>query len=173
MNIYRTSTVDGRIVSYIINHVINGKIAKVAQGKSVVHVKADEIGKISINYPNKEEQSKIISFLELLDSRIDKQRQLIESLKSYKRGVLSAIFSKKIRFGNSKWESKCLFEVGDIVTGTTPSTSHQEYYGEQYLWVTPSDITSKEIITTSKKLGSTPKVVERFKKKRYNGKEGA
>ena len=100
LNIYRTSAVDGRIVSFIINHVINDKISKVAQGKSVVHVKAEEIGKISINYPNAKEQKKILSFLELLDKKIDKQKQLVESLKSYKRGVLSAVFSRKIRFKN-------------------------------------------------------------------------
>lgn len=98
LNIYRTNLIDGRIVSFIINHVINNKISKVAQGKSVVHVKAEEIGKISINYPNTKEQKKILSFLELLDKKIDKQKQLVESLKLYKRGVLSAAFSRKICF---------------------------------------------------------------------------
>jgi len=94
LNIYRTNKVDGRIISFIINHKVNDKISKVAQGKSVVHIKADEIGKISINYPDYAEQQKIASFLEIIDQRIAKQRELIENLKSYKRGALYKLFPK-------------------------------------------------------------------------------
>ena len=58
----------------------------------------DSFVEIPINVPSLEEQKKIASFLTLLDKRIAKQRELVEHLKSYKRGVLSAIFSRKIRF---------------------------------------------------------------------------
>ena len=98
LNIYRNDAVDGRIISYIINHKINKCIAKVAQGKSVVHIKADDLSKMNIKYPEKDEQAKIINFLLLIDKKIEKQCQLIESLKKYKRGLLSAIFERKIRF---------------------------------------------------------------------------
>ena len=52
LNIFRSSKVDGRIMSYILNHIVNGSIARVAQGKSVVHVQASEISKIEISYPD-------------------------------------------------------------------------------------------------------------------------
>ncbi len=48
------------------------------------------------------EQQKIAAFLTLLDKRITKQRELVDYLKSYKRGVLSAIFSRKIRFKDKR-----------------------------------------------------------------------
>ena len=92
--IFRQNKIDGRILSYIINHVVNEKISRVAQGKSVVHVRAEELGKIAINTPSLPEQQKIADFLSLVDQRIEKQRQLVESLKKYKRGLLSAIFDK-------------------------------------------------------------------------------
>ena len=44
------------------------------------------------------EQAKIANFLSLIDKRIEKQRLLVESLKKYKRGLLSAIFEQKHRF---------------------------------------------------------------------------
>lgn len=94
LNIYRNNAVDGRIISYIINHKINKCIAKVAQGKSVVHIKADDLSKMNIKYPEKDEQAKIINFLWLIDKRIEKQRQLVESLKKYKRGYLKALIKK-------------------------------------------------------------------------------
>lgn len=94
LNIYRNSIVDGRFISYIINHVVNGDISRIAQGKSVVHIKADELSKIVIHYPERAEQQKIIDFLYLLDTQIAKQRQMIDMLKSYKRGALNQFFSK-------------------------------------------------------------------------------
>ena len=43
--------------------------------------------------------------------------------------------------------------MGEIVTGTTPSTKIKEYYSNgKYLWVTPTDICGKEITTTNQKL---------------------
>lgn len=94
--IFRQNKIDGRILSYIINHTVNGKISRIAQGKSVVHVRSEELGKIIINYPTNDEQEKIANFLSLIDQRIEKQRQLVESLKKYKRGLLSCIFDNKL-----------------------------------------------------------------------------
>ena len=119
LNIYRNKAVDGRIVSYIINHIVNGDISRIAQGKSVVHVKADELAKIRINYPCSNEQQKIVAFLEVLAKRIEKQRQLIDTLKSYKRGALSVLFPEgketqpQYRLGDfsDPWERRSLEEV--------------------------------------------------------------
>lgn len=101
LNIYRNSTVDGRIISYIINHVINGEISRIAQGKSVVHIKADELAKMQIRYPTRQEQNRIIDFLTLLDKKIEKQQSLIAAFKSYKRGLIFSIFSKDNNSGIS------------------------------------------------------------------------
>ena len=115
LNIFRSSKVDGRIISYIINHVVNRDISRIAQGKSVVHIKANELSKIYINYPDTNEQNKLISFLTMLTKRIEKQRQVIEALKKYKRGLSKAIFSQRITFtqDSTKW-LKC--NLGDVIT---------------------------------------------------------
>ena len=105
LNIYRNSTIDGRFISYIINHVINGDISRIAQGKSVVHIKASELAKLRINYPSRQEQNKIIDFLMLLNRKIAKQQSLINALKTYKRGVSEAIFERKFGFPNkTNWK---------------------------------------------------------------------
>ena len=95
LNIYRNNTVDGRIVSYIINHVVNADISRIAQGKSVVHIKADELAKIQIHYPAEREQIELLNFFQLLDSKIKKQQLLVERIKSYKRGLENIVFSPK------------------------------------------------------------------------------
>ena len=110
--IYRTTTVDGRIISYAIKNKVNKQIASVAQGKSVVHVRAEELGKVVINYPSKAEQEKIIAMLALLEKKLVLQKQIIETLKKYKRGLVSSILSEKIKISDEPWE-ECT--IGDFL----------------------------------------------------------
>ena len=92
--IYRTQRVDGRLVSFVVKNKVNKQISSVAQGKSVVHVRAEELSKIAISYPSDAEQQKILTMLELLEDKIAKQRELIEHLKKYKRGVSEQLFEQ-------------------------------------------------------------------------------
>ncbi|XVJ51420.1 MAG: restriction endonuclease subunit S [Vampirovibrio sp.] len=39
------------------------------------------------------------------------------------------------------WELCLLKEVGDIISGGTPSTSLQEYWGDEVNWISPADLT--------------------------------
>ena len=112
--IYRTQKVDGRLVSFVVKNKVNKQISSVAQGKSVVHVRAEELSKIAISYPSDAEQQKILTMLELLEDKITKQRELIEHLKKYKRGLLDAIFNQKIHVTNDdeEWQ-EC--RIGDIL----------------------------------------------------------
>lgn len=74
---------DGRFLSYEINYIRNREITKIAQGKSIVHIKADELEKIVIRFPSKTEQSKIIKMFSYIDKKMELQKKLIESLKLY------------------------------------------------------------------------------------------
>ncbi len=62
---------------------------------------------IPVNLPSLEEQEKISRFLATLEKRIEKQRQLVELLKSYKRGFLNSYISQneqdwnKVRLSDS------------------------------------------------------------------------
>lgn len=58
-----------------------------------VSIKDDVFFEMPINIPSLPEQQKIADFLSLVDRRIEKQRQLVESLKKYKRGALSRVFN--------------------------------------------------------------------------------
>ena len=61
----------------------------------------------------------------------------------------------KIRFPEftGDWEQRKLGELGEIVTGSTPSTTKSEYYSEDGIpWVTPTDINGCTISDTPRKL---------------------
>ena len=126
--IYRTEQIDGRFVSYAIKNKVNKQISSVAQGKSVVHVRADELAKICITFPALDEQKKILNLLELLDTRIATQQSLIETLKKYKRGLISSLedrFSNMVEYhrirdfykvqGGFAFKSECFCGAGTPV----------------------------------------------------------
>ena len=77
----------------------------------------------SLFLPSLPEQKKIANLLTLLSNRIEEQRQLIIALKKYKRGVVKAILSKRIRFADDRgnyypeWSECTLQEVVDFLDG--------------------------------------------------------
>ena len=89
----------------------------------LLNISYEEYTGIDLYLPSLLEQQKIADFLFLVDRRIEKQRQLVESLKKYKRGLLSAIFDRKLRFkdenGNDypEWEYKKISDVFKLTRG--------------------------------------------------------
>lgn len=65
-----------------INSVRKFDIARIAQGKSIVHLQADELKKIFIFYPSIQEQRKISAFIDKIDERIEIQNKIIPVKKS-------------------------------------------------------------------------------------------
>ena len=92
LNIYRCTQVDGRIMSYILNHVVNDRIARVAQGKSIVHVQATEISKIEITYPDLNSQKKLIETFDAITARIDQSMRELELLQVHRKALLQQLF---------------------------------------------------------------------------------
>lgn len=59
------------------------------------NLKYPQIRSIRLYIPSLQEQHKISAFIGTLEERIGIQRQLVDSLKKYKRGLLSHLFSEK------------------------------------------------------------------------------
>ena len=90
--IFRSTKIDGRIMSYILNHIANGAVARVAQGKSIVHVQASEISKIRIAYPDIETQQKIITVFDALNAMIDRNQKVLVQLELQRKAMLQRLF---------------------------------------------------------------------------------
>ena len=84
LTVIRTK-LNGAFLSNQLNGVRRKKIATIAQGASIVHLHADELKKINITYPTREEQDKIAHFIDCLDERIATQNKIIEDLKILKK----------------------------------------------------------------------------------------
>ena len=92
LNVFRSDKADGRIISYLLNHVVNTKIARIAQGKSVVHIQASELSKLTLTYPDKNTQNAIIKFLSKLDYKIMNEENALAFLSDLKEGLLQQLF---------------------------------------------------------------------------------
>ena len=70
--------------------------------------------------------------------------------KSMRKILKNELFVQK---SDLTWEQRELGELGEIMTGVTPSTSKPEYYSEDGIpWVTPTDINALTISDTTRKL---------------------
>ena len=62
----------------------------------------------------------LADLLTLIDNKIEKQRQLVELLKSYKRGVSNRIFRG---MSDPSWHTICLGEICSITMGQSPDSN--------------------------------------------------
>lgn len=92
--IYRTADeIDGRIMSYLLNHQANKAISCIAQGKSVVHVQAKELRNITVVFPlEMGEQRKIADCLTSMDEVIQKSKGELAKWQELKKGLLQQMF---------------------------------------------------------------------------------
>ena len=97
-----------------LNHSISNKkkLSILAVGTSQVVLSISALRSASFCIPHEKEQDKLASFIELLNIRIVKQRQLVELLKKYKRGVVSKLINGTLAFDNSS--DMVLKRVGDF-----------------------------------------------------------
>ena len=88
------SDLDGAFLSNQINSVRKFDIARIAQGKSIVHLQADELKKIFIFYPSIQEQRKISAFIDKIDERIEIQNKIISKYETLIKGICFRLLSK-------------------------------------------------------------------------------
>lgn len=94
-----------------------------APGGTLKTITKERLNSFPLCLPGIAEQSKVGSFLVTVDEKIELVRTRIDLLKKYKKGVMQAIFSQKLRFkdegGNSfpDWEEKKLGNIAMITKG--------------------------------------------------------
>lgn len=121
----------------------------------------DKLCMCSLPTPSIQEQIKIGRYFDNLDNLITLHQREFDQLLNIKKSMLEKMFPKngkivpEIRFDGftDDWEQRKLGELGEILTGSTPSTSNSAYYSEDGIpWVTPTDINELTISDTPRKL---------------------
>ena len=103
------------------------ELAKKAQGKSVVHIHNTDIQEVTIAYPSRTEQDRIVSVFRQLDHLITlHQRECISFTARAGRLILTA--NKKRN--TSSWEQRKLGEMGQTYTGLSGKTKDDFGHGQ-------------------------------------------
>lgn len=128
----------------------NKWVLKMSMRSGQPGINAEECKELVINFPSLQEQTKIASFLTAIDTKINQLTQKKDLLEKYKKGIMQKIFNQELRFKDENgkdywaWEEKSLGEIGEIITGKTPSTGNSDLWNGKIQFVTPTDIDNKK-----------------------------
>lgn len=110
-----------------------------AAGVAQPNLSTEQIKLYEIPVPPLAEQENIVAELDLLSGVIEKNRQQLKELDALAQSIFYTMFGDPIT--NEKgWEIMPLNEVAEIVGGSTPKTSVEEYWDGGNYWVTPAEL---------------------------------
>ena len=78
-----------------INHILSKSVEGIRDGRQISY---DAFKWLHVPYCSPAEQEKIAQLFHIMNCRIEKQLQLVNALKKYKRGLLSTVFSNVTNF---------------------------------------------------------------------------
>lgn len=139
---------------------------KHAVGSTFLQISGNKLKEMPVPYPRLEIQQQIAacieSFLSQLDEAAEKVQTVIDSHEARKQAILHRAFSgeltKEWRKENGlpfDWQEKELKDIGEIITGSTPSTKNPAYYGAEIPFIKPTDLNKGRYVTQSAEYLST------------------
>ena len=131
---------------YLNSEAYHKQLYALMQGIKVLSISKSNIETTIIKYPCIAEQEKVCSLLCLIEKRINKQKQLIEHIKKYKRGLQFLVFEKN---QNNNWDKKTLLEIASFCGGGTPSKDIKDYWSGEIGWISSSDLDEEWIDSLS------------------------
>lgn len=148
--------VNGKIKNQFLKYIYSCIKWNGLEGSTIKRLYNNNILETAINYPSPEEQQKIASYFQSLDSLIQTISKKLASLKRIKAASLQSMFPQegetvpKVRFKGfeREWEPVKLSKIGYMTAGGTPSTFVDKYWNGEINWL-QSGIVQNRIIYTS------------------------
>jgi len=136
---------------------------------TIPNLSKSRLSRFAVPVPPFSEQKKIAAVLSAVQEAKEKTEAVIRAAKELKKSLMKHLFSygpvdvedaekvplKETEIGEvpRHWEVVEVGGLGEIVTGTTPSTKVAEYYGGRFMFTSPGDIgDTKYVMTTEKHL---------------------
>ena len=159
LNVLR-SDLCGPFFSYLLNSSLRHTIARKAQGDTVAHLYPRQLSGVWLAYPLPPEQQKIAACLGSLDDLIAAEFRKLEALRQHKQGLMQQLFPRpgetapRLRFPefseDGPWKETTIGNMGEVITGSTPSTSRSDFYGGDFMFVSPADISDLRFVEETK-----------------------
>ena len=133
------------LVSYFKSPYCTQMVEKWAGGAAQPNLGGQDLARFLIPLPPAlPEQEAIATALSDADALIEALEQLIAKKRHIKQGAMQELLTGKKRLPgfSGKWEVKRVAELGEVVTGGTPRTDVGAFWGGEYPWITPTDIST-------------------------------
>ena len=119
------------------------ELAKKAQGKSVVHIHNTDIQEVTIAYPSRTEQDRIVSVFRQLDHLITLHQRKCVFLFGFFQAFISMIFTAS----TFSWEQRKVSDLAEkTYGGGTPTTSNEAYWNGDIPWIQSSDVVDGKLL---------------------------
>ena len=119
----------------------------VISGSAQPQITRQGLEKIIIDLPEIEKQKQIVEILDISDSLRQKRKQQLTLLDDYLKSVFLNMFGDPL-VNNKGLPQKRLGDLGEVVTGNTPSRQKEEYYGDFIEWIKSDNINTPYYILT-------------------------
>lgn len=147
--------VDGKYFYYFFSKNFLQEVEKYTAKSTVDSVRRPMIANMEFPLPPFKEQQAIASALSDFDEHIDNLTELIEKKKAIREGALEDLLSGRTRLDgfDGEWiESTIEDSTKEIITGGTPSTTVDKYWGGSIPWLASTEIHQKIITRATKNI---------------------
>ncbi|MFK7608486.1 MULTISPECIES: restriction endonuclease subunit S [Pseudomonas] len=118
------------------------KVRALAGEQVIPIVNKTQFSETPVSLPSIPEQRAIAAALSDMDALISGLDQFIAKKRDIKQAAMQQLLTGQQRLPgfSGEWTLKRTCELGEIVTGNTPSTTMAHYWGGDFPWITPTDI---------------------------------
>lgn len=108
-------------------------------GATMAHITKRIIENAIVSYPSLSEQQSIVDYLDSAFAKIDAMKANAEKALNEAQALFQASLKEMLE-PKEGWEENTLKELGQTQTGTTPSKSDKDNYGDYISFIRPSEI---------------------------------
>lgn len=163
---------DSFLMNWFKTSLFNRQIKRLEEGGVRQYFFIDKMKETEIKLPSISEQNQISKLLQLVNKNLDLQQRKLDILKQLKKTYLSEMYcikklqNPKLRFlgFSTNWKKYQIKQLGKVITGSTPSTKHSEYYNNKdgIPWVTPTDIHQNITYSSARKISKKGQKIARI-----------
>ncbi len=134
--------VDKNYLYYYLKNFNFGSLSSTSSIATAVNSKT--VKNISVNLPPLDRQKKIANILGSLDEKIELNRRMNETLEQLGQTLFRYYFVDNPEAKN--WKRGVISDLGEVVTGKTPSKKNQKFFGDEVAFLKVPDMHKTSIV---------------------------
>jgi len=177
----KAEILDAKFLNFLFNYYRNKGVFLQIASRSVNQssINQGKIKTLPIPLPPLPEQQKIAAVLSAVQEAKEKTEAVIAATKALKKSMMKHLFTygpvspqeaenvplKETEIGSvpEEWEVVRLGEIGNIITGNTPSKNIKEYWEKGEIeFIKPPDLQNQKIVTFSEKISNSAVIKARI-----------